>query len=353
MTQAITDHSYPPAAQCAPIALLALELLADLRAWAVEYPQVLQAVPMEALAISAATISPWRSAGQLRLTARMYVWAYALDDHVEQNVQSLAELDDLFDRCNTIIRGGDQDDSHPLLAALSGWQSALARCPLYPRLAGLWADRFAEALRGERYDWTAGRARDNGDGPSDPEEYLSHAASSNAWITHFPRWATSDRGDLPDSLAVLNSALEEIEVAVRLANDLATFRRERAEPGQNNILMYDTSPQWVRSELARHSATARQLLNPLADSGCLSAVELLRLLDWSITFYERADFRGWGSDVGQPQRLPRSRRASWRSFRPRPLPSAPATTHSRAFTRHPAHSGTEIKLARAVSIHRG
>jgi hypothetical protein len=297
MRQDVTDHSYPSAAQCAPIAVLALEILADLRAWAVEYPQVLRAVPMEALAISTATISPWRSAGELRLPARMYVWAYALDDHVEQNVRSLAELDDLFGRCNAIIQDGDQDDGHPLLASLSGWQSALARYPLYQGLAGLWADRFAEALRGERYDWAAGRARDHGEGPSDIEEYLSHAASSNAWITHFPRWVTSGRGDLLDCLTVLDSVLEEIEVAIRLANDLATFRRERIQPGQNNILMYETSPHWVQGELARHAQAARQLLGPLTADGFPPAVELLRLLDWSISFYDLADFRGWGSDA--------------------------------------------------------
>lgn len=300
MTLTRTDDPYPAAAQCAPIAVLAMKVLADLRAWAAEYPRILQAVPMESQAISAATISPWRGAGQLRLPARMYVWAYAMDDHVEQNVQSLDELDDLFGRCDAIIRSGGHDDSHPLLAALSGWQSELARYPLYPRLASLWAGKFAETLRGERYDWIAGRARDRGEGPSDPAEYLSHAASVNVFLTHFPYWGTSDQVDLLDNLAVLTSALEETEVAIRLANDLATFERERTEPGQNNILMYDTSRQWVHGELVRHAQTARHLLDPLTAAGFRPATELLRLLDWSITFYNGADFRGWGSDAPVP-----------------------------------------------------
>lgn len=297
MTRAGTANSLPSAADCAPIALLALEILADLRAWAGKGPQALRSTPMEALAMSAAAISPWRGAEELRLPARMYVWAYALDDHVEQHVQSLGELDDLFGRCNGIVQGGGRDDGHPLLTALSDWQDELARFPRYPRLAVLWAERFAEALHGERYDWIAGRARDAGDGPSDPEEYLRHAASCNTWITHFPRWVTTDRDDLLDGLAVLDAALQEMEVAVRLANDLATYPRERGEPGQNNILMYDTSPEWVRGELARRSAAVRRLLDPPAASGFPPAVELLRLLDWSVAFYLRGDLRGWGSDV--------------------------------------------------------
>nr|Q5KSN4.1 RecName: Full=Ent-pimara-9(11),15-diene synthase; Short=PMD synthase [Streptomyces sp. KO-3988]BAD86798.1 hypothetical protein [Streptomyces sp. KO-3988] len=276
---------------------VALKVLADLRSWAAEYPQVLEATPIEALAISTAAISPWRGANELRLSAPdVRCGPTPLDDHVEQNVRSLDELDDLFGRCEAIVRGGDRDDGHPLLASLSGWQSALERAPHYPKLAGLWGDRFAEALRGERYDWTAGLARDRGEGPSDPQEYLTYAASSNAWITHFPRWATSDRDDLLDGLPVLDNALEAIEVAVRLSNDLATFERERAEPGQNNILMYDTSPDWVHDELDRHSRKAQEQLDPLATAGFPPAVELLRLLDWSVTFYSGADFRGWGSD---------------------------------------------------------
>nr|AEV45184.1 Wt1.3 [Streptomyces sp. WT1] len=276
--------------------MLALKVLSDLRSWTAEYPQVLGPTPIEALAISTAAISPWRGAKELLPAARMYVWAYALDDHVEQNVRSLDELDDLFGRCEAVVRGGDRDDSHPLLASLSDWQSDLERAPHYPKLAGLWGDRFAEALRGERYDWTAGLARDLGEGPSDPQEYLTYAASSNAWITHFPRWATSDRDDLLDHLSALDSALEAIEVAVRLSNDLATFERERAEPGQNNILMYDTTPAWVQEELDRRSRAAQEQLEPLVAAGFPPAVELLRLLDWSITFYSGADFRGWGSD---------------------------------------------------------
>ncbi|MFE8912137.1 terpene synthase family protein [Streptomyces globisporus] len=300
MTRPLGDLALPSAAQCVPVTVLALKVLADLRSWAAEHPQVLGATPIEALAISTAAISPWRGAGELRLSARMYVWAYALDDHVEQNVRSLDELDDLFGRCEAVVRGGGRDDSHPLLASLSGWQSELERAPHYPKLAGLWGDRFAEALRGERYDWTAGLARDRGEGPSDPQEYLTYAASSNAWITHFPRWATSDRDDLVENLPLLDSALETIEVAVRLSNDLATFERERAEPGQNNILMYDTSPAWVQDELDRRSREAREQLDPSATAGFAPAAELLRLLDWSVTFYSGADFRGWGSDRDLP-----------------------------------------------------
>ncbi|SNR59490.1 terpene synthase family protein [Actinomadura mexicana] len=290
------DASYPAAAQCAPFSILALDVLADLRVWASRHPEILRSVPMESQALSAASISPWRRPDQLRLPARMYMWAYAMDDHVEQNVESLAELDDLFDRCNGIVQGGDRDDGHPLLSALSDWQSELSRCPLYPHQADLWARVFSDTMRGERYDWITGRARERGAGPSDPDEYLSHAASVNAFLTLFPYWGTSDQEDLLDHLEALTSAMEDAQVAVRLVNDLCTYDRERTQPRENNILMYDTTPRWVQGELERRCAAAREQMRPLAATGSLPALETLRAFDFSIAFYERADFRGWGEE---------------------------------------------------------
>ncbi|MEU1054311.1 terpene synthase family protein [Streptomyces sp. NPDC005876] len=273
-----------------------LRLLADLRRWATRHP-VVGAVPLEALAITAAAISPWRPAPELCPAAPMCAWTFALDDHVEQTVSGLAELDDLFGRCATIVRTGTADDSHPLLTALSAWQAELSRQPGYPALAGLWTEKFAKALDGMRYDWTTGRARENGSAAPDAAEYLRHADSVLVWITHMPRWITTDRSTLLDHLPLLGAALDHVMVAVRLANDLATYSWERAQPGQNNILMYDVTAEQVRAAIASASEAARRTLAPLLARSCPPAHEILRLLDWSVAFYAVADFRGWGSDV--------------------------------------------------------
>ncbi len=298
----------PSAAQCAPIAVLALRILHDLRGWAEEHPAILRAVPAEAMSLTAATVSPWRGAVELRPAARMCVWTYALDDHVEWNITGLDELDDLFSRCNAVVRTGQRDDSQPLVSALSAWQHELVGQPLYPALSELWIEKFDRALRGMRYDWLAGRAREDGHDPTDVQEYLAHANSVLVWMTHFPRWITYGRRDLLEQLDVLVPALDDVKVAVRLANDLATFSWERNQPGQNNILFYGASPDWVRAELARRTESAKRRLTPLAAACFGPAVELIRLLEWSVCFYSLTDFRGWGSDAFPHTATGRSKR---------------------------------------------
>lgn len=290
----MTAQEFPSAARCVPIAMRSLGVLADLRSWLAGPAAGLRNLPIEAMAISAATIAPWRSVAQLRAVARMYVWTYALDDHVEQVVASLPELDDLFARCLAIVHTGRSDTSHPILTALSSCQQDLSAQPLYPALADLWAAKFASDLEAVRYDWLVSR----GDIPrTDIRDYLDHASSVTLWMNHFPLWATADDAALLDHLDVLVSAVDDLTVVVRLANDLATFHRE-SRAGDNNILMYPgVTPAQVRTELARRAESATRRLSTLLDRDFPPAVELIRLLEWSTVFYSCGDFRGWGSDA--------------------------------------------------------
>jgi hypothetical protein len=124
----------PSAGQCAPITLLALKILADLRTWVEDHPP-LAGVPLEAMAMTTAIISPWRSPAELRLPARMCIWTYAFDDHVEQDIDNVGDLDDLLDRCRMIVCDDRTDHGTPLLSALSDWHRELRGNPLYPALA--------------------------------------------------------------------------------------------------------------------------------------------------------------------------------------------------------------------------
>lgn len=285
------SDAFPSATQCAPIGALALRTLADLQRWVPEQLAVSEDLPLTAVALCEAVIGPWATAAQLRLSGRMCVWAYALDNHIERDVASLPELDDLFDRCNAVIRTGQRDDGHPLLASLSGWQRELAQQPLYPPLATLWEQKFDSCLRAMRYDWVVGRAREEGADGSSVEEYLDHADSISVWQVHVPRWIGYGCDDLVDHLDVLVPALDDVTVIGRLANDLATYSWEREEKGQNNILMYGVSPAWVRAEIAGRMESARERLAPLTAQGFLPAVSVVRLAEWTVGVYALTDLR--------------------------------------------------------------
>lgn len=304
----------PSPGQCAPIAVLTLQLLADLRQWtkAVE----LHDTPIEAMAIAAANISPCRGAAELRLTTRMYAWTYALDNHVERDITDLATLDELIRQCGGIVRNGRYDGDHPLLTALAEWQRELNRQPLYPPLSDLWVNKVDLALRATRYDWTAGRARHDGHGSTDVREYLDHADSVLVWMANFARWTAYLDLDLLDRLDVLVPAMDDIAVTIRLANDLATYSWEQDEYGQNNILMYGVTPDWVRTEIRNSADSARRRLTALTAAGYLPAIELVRQLDWALSFYALADFRGWGSDSPSDERRT-DQTKEWVSRQPR------------------------------------
>jgi hypothetical protein len=283
---------YPPAGQCVPLVMLGSATLADLNRWTAAALPGFEYLPLAGIAFGEAVIAPWASAKELRLTGRMAVWGYALDDHVEREVTEPDELDAFFDRCNAVVRTGNRDDGHPLLAALSTWQQEIAALPGYPALAHVWQEKFASCLRGHRYDWVVGRARERGEAP-DPDvgEYLDHADSSAVGQVQVPRWIVYGGEELPARLDVLVPALDDISVATRLANDLSTIARERDEPGANNVLMYGVSEDWVRDEIAGRVAAVRQRLAPLAEENFLPAAGLVRYAEWCVGIYTRNDMR--------------------------------------------------------------
>jgi hypothetical protein len=277
---------------CAQLIALGLALIADARDWmAAQSPRF--RAPVEAMAFSCAAVSPWRKPAEVAPCVRMCVWICAFDDYIERS--ELTQLDDMLRRCANIVGGQGSDDSHWLLTALSGWQRDLVSRPLYPALAGLWAEKFESMLRGMRHEWLAGRntQRDI----SGVAEYLAHADSVAVWMTHLPRWLTYGDSAVLDHLDVLVSAFSDYVVASRLANDLASFSRERDQPGNDNVLMYGVSPDWVEGEIARRAEAAAQRLADLVAAQVIPAVELMRELEYATTFYSMAEFRGWGSDA--------------------------------------------------------
>jgi terpene synthase-like protein len=288
----MTDETYLPAGPCVPLVMLGTATLADLQDWTAAHLSGFEYLPLAGIAFGEAVVGPWASKEQLRLTGRMAVWGYALDDHIERKITDLGELDGFLARCNEVVRTGRRDDGNALLASLSSWQEEISAQPGYPALADVWADKFDSCLRGHRYDWVVGWARERGESPATSvEEYLAHADSSAIGQVHVPRWIAYGDDELPAHLDVLVPALDDVSVATRLANDLATIARERDEAGANNVLMYGVSDDWVRDEIAARMTAVRDRLAPLTAANYLPAVGLVRIAEWSVGIYARHDMR--------------------------------------------------------------
>jgi hypothetical protein len=281
--------------QAAANAALALALLADSREWLAAQPPQFDHVPVEAMAISGAAVGPWRTPAEVIPCMRMYLWIFAFDDCVETFAPGdAARLDELMDRCAGVIRGG-RDDSHWLLTVLSDWQRDLAEWPLYPALADLWIEKFDSMLDSTRWEWESAQSVHPDE--VDLQDYLAHADSISAWATVLPRWITYGGDGLLDHLDALVAALAEYVIADRLANDLASFARERDQGDSDNVLHYGVSLDWVKAEIARRVRAVHRLLDGLVAEGFGPAIELVRETEYATTFYTMAEFRGWGSDV--------------------------------------------------------
>jgi len=296
----MTDTMFPPVDQCVSVMRLGLEALGDLERWMAKEHPGYGGRTMAAIAFSEAGIGPWATGEQLRLPTRMAMWVIVLDDYIEQEISERDTLDELVDRCNAVVRTGRHDDSHPLLASLSGWQREAVELPRYPALSSLWEKAVAATLDGYRYNWVAGWARTKGTTPPgltmDVEEYLAHIGSSAINQVHLPRFLTFGSDTLLDNLEVLLLALEDTHVVCRLANDLGTISRERDQPGQNNILMYGVSEDWVRDLLDSRLASVRSRLAPLVADGDLDAVGVLRLAEWCYGQYLGSHVTSVGSE---------------------------------------------------------
>jgi hypothetical protein len=286
----MSDETYASAAQCVHLSALGLATYGYLRHWAAREWPSFPDLHLAAAAFGEAMVAPWAAAADIRLTTRMAMFAYALDKYVDREVTELAELDEFIDRCTAVVRAGKSDESNQLLRMLSAWQREFAELPGYPALAAVWERKFDSCLRGHRYNWVVGAARERGEDPAaDVDEYLAHADGVAIGLVQVPRWVAYGGPELPDLLDVLLPALDDVAVVARLANDLATIDRERDEPGQNNILLYGVSEQWVRTACLDRLAALRQRLAPLVAEDVLPAVGLVRLAEWSIGVYDRGD----------------------------------------------------------------
>jgi hypothetical protein len=283
----------PSAQGCAQLIALGLALIADAHNWMAAQSPQFRAVPVEAMGFSCAAVSPWRTPAELSPVLRMYLWICAFDDYVEQ--AGLDQVDDMLWRCSDVVAGNGRDDSHWLLSALWNWQQDLASRPLYPALAGLWVEKFDSMLESMRHEWTAAQSAQRN--PSGVDEYLAHADSVAAWVTVLPRWITYGGTAVLEHLDLLVAAMGDYVVANRLANDLASFSRERDQPATDNVLLYQVSPDWVKREIARRTDAAARRLARLVSARVLPAVELMRELEYATAFYSIAEFRGWGSDA--------------------------------------------------------
>lgn len=227
---------------------------------------------------------PWLKPRELLAGCRAALWVFHVDDIVEKGPLDVPRLLD-------IAAGAAPDPGTPTEVVLSELRDELAGQPLFDAMGDLWRDTLNGLLTGLMWERNTALALAAGTPEPSVAEYLKYAVTIGSAFTRSSIWLASETTDLLPQLKVLTAGLYEAVVAVRLANDLVTYKRELTEPASLNILMLqDIDEPWVHREIQRRRAWCAEILAPVIQENN-AAAGVLRLIDYATTFYLNTDYR--------------------------------------------------------------
>lgn len=258
-------------------------------------------------------LSPYASPSGIGLLVAMALWTVAADDLLDNHALPLEHALTILDECAQYARdpAPRPRDENPYRSALVEFESCLLVSPFWVELRTFWSNSFVRFVRASLYEYAlASRLKAHGSHGHIPaiESYLSMARHSIA----LPWLLMSSLAFVPDasvagSLPKLAKFATACGAAVRLANDLATHRRESEEGVVNAVGL--TAARLVRMGESEERATASaeatvrarlrgQLgyLKRVAESPiAYPRVELnfLECTTFSVDSYLRRDFREW------------------------------------------------------------
>ncbi|HEV2636329.1 MAG TPA: hypothetical protein VGX23_14350 [Actinocrinis sp.] len=276
--------SMPDPVASAAAGATTLKVARSLQKWAAPIPTVVNLDLVLPVALTHTFCCPWLEPRELLAGCQAALWVFHIDDLVEQ-----APLD--VPRLLDIAAGAAPDPGAPTETVLGELRDELTRKPLFDAMSDLWIgtlDRLLTALMWER---DAALALAAGSPAPSVAEYLDYAFTIGSAFIRSTIWLASENTELLPKIEMLTAAMAEAVVAVRLANDLATYKRELGEPASLNILMLkDVDEPWVHGEIRQRRARCTEILAPVIQESN-AATGVLRLIDYTTTFYLDTDYR--------------------------------------------------------------
>lgn len=264
----------------------------DLSSCAQRYPALFPADPFDerlflATAMANAFGSPWETAERIRIAARMSLWVFAADYLVDYRATTRSEIDGLAEAC-LAVADGQAPDSVPLARFLAELRDDLAAVPAFSRHRRAWRDqldRYFTAMASE-WEWKQTPARPTW------QEYLDNADNFGSSLVNVSHWiATGDAYTLAH-LGELREIGDTVQRALRLLNDLASYRRD-LEWGDLNVLMLGLTPAQIRDRVSEIAADVAARTQPLRAEHPRLAAYLNRQVGYSMGFYGLGDY--WGA----------------------------------------------------------
>lgn len=298
----------------AAIAKLLEAVVSDAQQWCDRWT-LFNRGPILPLALLTCVQFPHLSGAQVGLRVRSSLWIYALDDLIDGENVADGELEALLAQCLDVARFGRAcSGMHELAASLSRLRDEFSAQPLWDAVFRAWVMSLGLLFDGMMRERVARQELRTGGclmNPLSVDDYLSFAAHSiglpHQWVAGL---AMESDARIPRDLPSLVALAEQCGMAMRLANDGATWDREESEGGVNAVRLergsYDpaVSPRLalllarrrVRNRMGRELQACRDLASSIHGSHSV-ANRFVRATEFGVELYARQDLRTWAGSL--------------------------------------------------------
>ncbi|OKI89155.1 terpene synthase family protein [Micromonospora sp. CB01531] len=251
---------------------------------------------VSSIAMSIAFTAPEYTAQQLRPTARTVLWVFAADWQIDYLARTADDVRALVAGCLAVADGSPPPDPHPLARLLAEIHDELAATPAFAAMQPVWREELGRmfAAMAQELRWKNAHEAAPASRRAAPtlDEYLANADNVAGVLVSVTHWAHLDDPDSHDHLDDLRAASREVQRAIRLINDLATYPRD-LQWGDLNALTLVSDSTEVTARLATVIEGCHDLIRPLETTCPQQAAFLKRQVTFTSGFYQVSDF--WGS----------------------------------------------------------
>ncbi|MEU5720821.1 terpene synthase family protein [Micromonospora sp. NPDC047738] len=251
---------------------------------------------VSSIAMSIAVTAPEYPAEQLRVTTRTLLWVFAADWQIDYLARTADDVRAVVADCLAVADGSPPPGRHPLARLLAEIGGDLAAAPAFAVTQPMWREELGRMFAAVEQEWTWKTTPEAASEPSTAaptlDEYLGNADNLACVLVNLAHWTYVGDQDCLDHIAELRVASRAVQRALRLVNDLATYRRD-LQWGDLNALMLVNDSTEVTTRLTTLIEGCHDLIRPLATTCPRQATYLKRQIAFTSGFYQVSDF--WGS----------------------------------------------------------
>jgi Terpene synthase family 2, C-terminal metal binding len=280
-------------------------------AWCADHP-LLAPGPIVPVALLMCVQFPGLDLQGTLLRVKAVLWVFAIDDFLDGDQTAPSAAADISLECRTVGASpvGKERAQSEYGNILLDVKGELARYPAFGPLGSTWSNALSRMIDGMMFEYWMRQRNNNSDSVGLPalDEYLYYARNSIGlpfvWFTSLI--VAESSASSVDKLLELSRLAEECGVAMRLANDIRSFRAENrigkinavnllARSATGNHEGTDEAESQVSHLIADSCRLARHLAGQQSTSVKHFAERFVRATEWGVDLYQRSDFRAFGT----------------------------------------------------------